>query len=247
MKRLLLLVLLVVAGEADYLLQFKMGNETSTFYYKDEKHQKMQTTSDICKGGEVYRTPKGVYAVGYNDGELTMIDLLQARSFLKSMGMEASSKYDPLAGFDVKETSQTKTVAGLKARKWILTDKQSKKTDIIYVSDDGRLGKISKALYSLFTTAVPQAQDSFLLKNRYVIVEGEGYKLESFKKVSKPYSFYALPTKESKVLAMCKKEAQKENTQDYEATNQSSKNGNYGDEVDMEKIKEATKLLEGLF
>lgn len=256
MKSLLVLLIFVGFVNADYLMRYTMGNEKGTFYYKDATHQKLQTTSDICKGGEIYKTPKGVYAVNYADGEVMIIDMMQARSFMQSMGMtgtgtqQGGKNHDPYAGYEIEKTSKSRYIAGLKAYKWILIDKKSKKRYVIYVSDDKRLAKLSKAFYKLLTTAVPQDQNTFLLQKRYVIVEGEGYKLESFKKVSKPLSFYTLPTKGSKVAQKCKEQStkrQKDKKTSSHPKERIEKEETHEETPSAEDFENAAELLKSLF
>ncbi len=257
MRVFMILLMLVAFVKGDYLMHYKMGEEKGTFYYKDETHQKLQAVSDICKGGEVYKTPKGIYAVNYADGELMIIDMMQARSFMQSMGVTGGAsqtndkRYDPYAGYEIKKTSQSKHIAGLKAYKWILTDKKSKKRYTLYVSDDKNLAKITKAFYKLFTAAIPQSQSNFLLENRYVIVEGDGYELLSFKKVSKADSFYNLPTKNSKIVQKCKKESAKEEVGEpvhHKARKESVRKKKSQEEMpSADDIEKAAELLKNLF
>ncbi len=255
MKGLIVLLFLSVWVQADYLLQYKMSGDRSTFYYKDADHQKLRLSSDICKSGEVYKTPKGVYAVNYSDGRLMVVDLLKARSFMESMGMQASPQdYGGNAGneaFDrymIKKSSHAKYIAGIKAYKWTLIDKKSKKEQIVYVSDDKKLVKISKALYALFTTATPQQANAFLLQNRYTIVKAEGFELESFKKVFKPLSFYTLPRDSSQVPKQCRKsekeigEDQLEDQEEPRSTSDSE-----SESITPEDIQQAADLLKSLF
>ena len=255
MRELIVLLFLSVLAQADYLLQYKMSDDKSTFYYKDANHQKLRLSADICKSGEIYKTPKGVYAVNYTDGGLTVVDLLKARSFMESMGMQPTAQsYGSRSGegvydrYTIKKSSHVKYIAGIKAYKWTLIDKKSKKEEVIYVSDDKKLVKISKALYTLFTTAAPQQENAFLLQNRYTIVKAKGFELESFKKVSKPLSFYTLPRDSSEVPKQCRKsekEIEENQLEDQEAPQSTS--DSESESITPEDIQQAADLLKSLF
>jgi len=251
MKGLIVLLFLSVWIRADYLLQYKMSDDKSTFYYKDANHQKLRLTSDICKSGEVYKTPKGVYAVNYTDGRLMVVDLLKARNFMESMGMQAApqsyrggSGSETFDRYMIKKSSHAKYIAGVKAYKWTLIDKKSKKEQVVYVSDDKKLVQISKALYTLFTTATPQQANTFLLQNRYTIVKAEGFELASFKKISKPLSFYRLPTERSEVPKQCR---ESEKGADENEEEPSSQTNSESENITPEDIQQAADLLKSLF
>ena len=264
MKWIIILLMIAVTSEADYLLQYKVDSEQMQFYYKDKTNVKLVPKENICEGGEIYRIGEKIYSVSYAHGKLVTVDLLKAKGFLDAFGVTVTKSEDVAGIYDdyiIEKTSHSKTVAGIKAYKWILKDPQSKETRSIYVSNNQKLIEVTKAMSALFGKFSGDSSDFFAIDKNYVVVESNDMKLLEFKKSTFVKSTFKLPNRHSKKLKMCQKAVQASHIQEREeepvlqhASGQKAsksesihKNSSDSNPVSKEDVQKAADLLKSFF
>ncbi|EDZ62802.1 hypothetical protein SMGD1_1266 [Sulfurimonas gotlandica GD1] len=191
--------------QADYITEYKMGDEVQTFMYRDDSHSKLVSHSGGEKS-EIYRIGKKVYIVSGSDGDKHIVDIDDMKSMAKSMGFDASGYVkdakEEAKDYKIINTGKKVTVGGIRGELYTIKgnyDGKPYKQDIV-MSNDKNVVKSVKAMFSLFSTmsTMDNSDDMFDVKKGYVTIKSDGMELKSFKRKSIANSEFELPKKAKK-------------------------------------------------
>ncbi|MBU0720895.1 hypothetical protein KJ877_06090 [bacterium] len=192
-KILILLGVMLVSLQADYVLQYNMDTDVSTFMYKDANHAKMITPPGEDGSTEIYSINKKTYIVSQHNGVLSIVDVDKAKSFIDSMGVSfVQEQQDEGAGFSFKKTGKKQKVAGINGEIWILND-EGRETRIV-VSNNKKLVQMTQKMFDMLSKMSGESKNMYEIEKGYVIIMGEGMILESFEEKKLPSSTYELPS-----------------------------------------------------
>lgn len=200
LKRLLLfLVFFVSFAYADYVVKYKVGQETVSFYFKNANTSKMVTTTDDGKV-EIYHINNNSYIVSYFGDDVNIIDANMMKSSMSQMGFDTSSinQKPQTSNIKIKKTRKKIWIGDVEGRKWIVTVNEDgrKYNTTVVVSNDKRVVRVMRAMFKAFSSMTQGASDYdkyYELKKGFVTIKADGIELESFRKKFIPMSEYQLP------------------------------------------------------
>jgi len=207
----MIIMAFVYSVQADFIAQYKMGDDIYKFYYKDDNHTKLRSNGDICENGELYKIGKKIYSVSFANGELVVMNLSKLKSFMDLMGAQNEIDTQDIQTitdeYDITKTRQSKMIGNIKAYKWILRAKDGSADEItLYVTNNHDAVKVTKAMIEMFSAFSPDTDSSIIeIEKGYVVVVGDGMELLDLKASDVPSSTYKLPTKHSRIAKQCKK------------------------------------------
>ncbi|WP_373035739.1 hypothetical protein [Sulfurimonas sp.] len=211
--------------QADYITEYKMGDEIQKFMYRDASHSKM-----VNRGGdeksEIYRVGKKVYIVSGSDGDKQIIDVDDMKAMSRSMGFDASAyakdAKEEAKNYKISKTGKRVSVGGVRGELFVVTGTHEGKPykQEIVMTNNKDVVKSVRAMFSLFSamSTMNDSEDLFEVKKGYVPIKSDGMELKSFKSVRIAKSEYELPNKAKKQSIPTKQTLEKsQNTQDTDA------------------------------
>jgi hypothetical protein len=196
----LFLALLFLAGilHADYVITYKVGEDTMSFYYKNAKTSKMVMTSNDSKV-EIYHINNNSYLVNYDD-DINIVDLNEMKTKARQMGFDPSryAQNQKIPKVKVKKTRKDVWVGGIKGHEWVITVKEDgqKYKNRVVVSNDKRVVRVVRAMFKALSNmneGISGYDKYYELKKGYVTIKADGMKLKSFKRKNISSREYELP------------------------------------------------------
>ena len=197
MKKSLLIGALALSSilSADYLLEYKMGEDTQKFMYHDASTARLIMPSDDASS--IYKIGKKSYIVSGRGKNKKIVDVDAMRAMANSFGYDPS-EYNQEEQFhpQIKKTSKRVTVAGIRGEVWRVSAEDGAEFEDIVVTKDKRVVHTMRAMQNLFENMSGIKADSSMLEieKGYVVIQADGLKLNKFKEMSIDASEYALPT-----------------------------------------------------
>ena len=182
MKKLLLMSVLSTLAMADYTLTMKMDGVEQKFYYKDNAHMLLESNENGHKIVQLFNEGK-LYTVTNVNGKKRYMDMSAMLSQMSQMGAGEDSFKKPK--IEVVSKGASKNIAGFKAREWTIKFKERGQivTDKVFVTDNKDLRKaldgFSKFIGKM-TSGKSGTENMYEVKNGYVMVAGDGFKITNF-------------------------------------------------------------------
>jgi hypothetical protein len=202
--------------QADYITEYKIGDEIQMFMYKDSSHSKMVNSSANEKS-EIYRIGKKVYIVSGRDGDKQIVDVDDMKAMSKAMGFNASAYVKEAKNYKITKTGKKVSVGGVKGELFIITGTHEGKPykQEIVMTNNKDVVKSVRSMFSLFSTmsTMNDSENLFEVKKGYVPIKSDGMELKSFKSVRITNSEYELPKKAKKQIMPTKQTSQKSDSE----------------------------------
>ena len=246
-KKVLVLSSLAVVTllNADYVLEYKMDDETQTFMYKNDSALKMITTDSSA----MYKIGDKTYLVRGK----TVVDMADMRKIADSFGYDSSVYQEEVSSLkpQIKKSSKRVNIAGIKGEEWIVSGTEDGEhfEEKVIVTKDKRVVTAVRAMTNMFSSMTDGSADTFELEKGYVLIQSDGMELKSFKemkidkseyKLPKGYKKQDIPTRDS-INAVVEKA-----TNDYKARESQREEPKTQKEKD-EEVDKAVNLLKSFF
>lgn len=198
MKKLILLSALSALALADYTVTMDMSGVRQKFYYKDDNHMLLESNGGGKKAAQLLKDGK-LYMVTTINGKKRYMDMSAILSQMSQMGSGKPSFKKPK--FEIINKGASKTISGFKAREWTIKFKERGHiiTDKVFVTNNSDLRKALEGFSKFMSKMTPKAdsENMYEIKDGYVLVAGDGFKITNFDKKDLANTLFAINSKPS--------------------------------------------------